>query len=300
MKKSIGLLASLLLVILWISHYYLSDVTVSDTQITVPKSPNEKQQTKQTRQDLPDIPIHTEKSKNVVPPKNNDVLETSSCTTHQQLNSDPRQQAVHQWLEDSFGVDVDTIANIYAYSSEADLLHAAKNGDSTAMLALGMNYKWLALHDNFQSRRLRPKDLPDAIYIVKPFDKNIMNKARYWLMQAALNNQLIALTELAFSYADEKKHTDDIEEKQALEINFLGYFTLVDSLQPNNWKTIPTDILYADDNEKQKLLEKKQDELISQWREDRSKLALDESLELTPSKEVRDYLDLQRNLCRDI
>jgi hypothetical protein len=241
-----------------------------------------------------------EKSKSVVHTKNSNVLDTSSCTTHQQLNSDPRQQAVHQWIEDSFGVDIDTIANIYAYSTEDDLLQAATNGDSTAMLALGMNYKWFAIHDNFQSQRLRPKDLPDATYTVKPFDKNIMNKARYWLMQAALNNQLTGLTELAFSYADEKKHTDNIEQKQVLEINFLGYFTLVDSLQPSAWKTIPTNLLFADDIEKQKLLEKKQEALITQWREDRRKLGLDESLELTPSKEVREYLDLQRNLCRDI
>jgi len=301
-KKTIGILATLLIIIFWMYRYNFSDATVSGIQKTVSKPLNEQSQTQKTLQNLTpsNIPSVAQKPESGEHPQNSNALEKSSCTTPHQLDSDPRQQAAHQWMDDSFGVDVDTIANIYAYSSEADLLQAAENGDSTAMLALGMNYKWFAIHDNFQSQRLRPKDLPNVIYTVKPFDKNIMKKARHWLMQAALNNQLVGLTELAFSYADEKNHTEDSEEKQALEINFLGYFTLVDSMQPSVEKTISADLFYAYDKEKQKSLEKKKAELMTQWREDRRKLGQKESLELNPSKEVIGYLELQKNLCRDI
>ncbi|MEP1448172.1 MAG: hypothetical protein ABJK37_18860 [Paraglaciecola sp.] len=227
------------------------------------------------------------------------MLETSSCATHQQLNADVDQQAVYQWIEDSGGIDIATLANIYAYSSEADLLQAAKNGDSTAMLALGINYKWHAIHENFQADRLRPKDQPDIVYTLKPLDKNIMKKARYWLMQAALNNQLKGLSELAFSYIDEKNQSESIKEKQTLELNFLAYFSLVDYMQPSSEKTMPANLFYVDDKEKQESLENKLEELVTQWRKDRLKMGQNENLELNPSKEVMQYLKLQRTLCRD-
>lgn len=301
MKKTIGLALALLIFIFWVYPYNFSGVSDADSKKSVSTYSNEQPQSKKTQQNL--TPSSASKLAQKPPrneaPKISNALETSSCTTTQQLDSDPRQQAAHQWMNDSFGVDIETIANIYAYSSETDLLQAAQKGDSTAMLALGINYKWFATHDNFQSDRLRPKELPVVIYTDKPLDKNIMNKARYWLMQAALNNQLIGLTELAFSYADEKNLTNDTKEKRDLEINFLAYFSLVDLLQPSPEKSIPADLFYADNKENQKLLEKKQAELIAQWHEARSELGQNESLELTPAKEVIEYLALQKNLCRD-
>tara|TARA_R110000751_G_scaffold55606_4_gene119366 strand:+ start:161970 stop:162890 length:921 start_codon:yes stop_codon:yes gene_type:complete len=300
-KKSIGVLAALLVFVFWMSGQDLSDGDATNSQITVLKSATDLQQINGNRENPNFLDLSTATSKleiNTQAHPNNGLV-TSTCTTTQQLDSDPRQKAVYQWLEESFGVDLDTIANIYAYSSETELLQAAQKGDSTAMLALGINYKWYAFHDNFQSDRLRPKDLPEVSYTVKPLDKNIMDKARYWLMQAALNNQLIGLNELAFSYADEKNHTEDMKEKQALEINFLAYFALVDALQPSTEKTIPTNLFYVDEKAKQKSLENKMAELVTQWREDRLKMGQNESLELNPSKEIINYLELQKNLCRD-
>lgn len=127
-----------------------------------------------------------------------------------------------------------------------------------------------------------------------------MNQARYWLMQAALNNQLVGLTELAYSYTDEINHTDNTAQKQTLEFNAFAYFTLVDSMQPITERTLPTEFAYTKDKEKLKLFKNKQAELITQWREDRNNLGLKESLELNPSKDVIEFLALQRNVCRDI
>lgn len=302
MKKSIVLVASLILLSFWIFPYHSSVKSGTETQIATSTSLGDQQRTMLPPQvpNSPKIHSDTEKPIKAEYQQTSDPLETSSCTTDQQLMSDPRLQAAQQWMEDSFGVDLATIANIYAYSTEAELQKAANNGDSTAMLALGMNYRWFALHTTFQSPRLRPKDLPEVVYTQKPLDKKIMDKARYWLMQAALNNQLAGLTELAYSYVDEAGDVDDMEAKKALEISAFAYLTLVDSMQPIGQRTIPAKFCGVKDKEQLTLFKNKQAELITQWREDRSNLGLNESLELNPSKDVIEFLALQRNVCRDI
>lgn len=104
-------------------------------------------------------------------------------------------------------------------------------------------------------------------------------------MQAALNNQLIGLSELAFSYIDEKNQSENIKEKQTLELNFLAYFSLVDYMQPSSENTMPANLFYVDDKEKQESLENKLEELDTQWRKDRLKVGQNENLELNPSKD---------------
>lgn len=154
MKKSIVLVASLILLSFWIFPYHSSVTSVAETQITISSSLGDQQRTMlpPPPPNSPKIHVDTEKAIKAEYPQTSDTPETSSCITDQQLMSDPRLHAAKQWMEDSFGVDLATIANIYAYSTAAELLEAANNGDATAMLALGINYRWFAFIPIFSHR----------------------------------------------------------------------------------------------------------------------------------------------------
>jgi hypothetical protein len=228
-----------------------------------------------------------------------DSIPQASCITYEQFDADPRQETAIQWIEATMGVDKATLANIYAYSSEQDLLYAANQGDSTAMLALGINYKWQATHENFQSNVFRLNELPGIEYRKKAFDKDIMTQARYWLMQAALNNQLLGLSEIAFSYFEERASSDDPEVKKSLEIKGIAYFVLVDSMQPIADQLVTNRFDFSDDSDKQKLLKQERTDLIAKWQDDRMNLGMSTETALNPPEEIKEYFRLQQNLCQE-
>ena len=212
--------------------------------------------------------------------------------------SHPSLPFAQTWFENAMGENTKSLTNLYAFSTEEELLRAAEQGDATAMLALGINYEWQATHINFQSPQLRPKDLPELEYLSKPKDHKTLKQARYWLMQAALNNQLNGIHEIAFSYSNEAHSLEDSEHKTSLIIKAVAYLKLLNFIFPDTVQPMSDRLSFREDIDKQQLLEQEFSTIKAKWQSDRIEIGMSRDLGLRLPEEVKVIFQLQQNLCR--
>jgi len=130
---------------------------------------------------------------------NKDSLESikQSCISDSQFLKDSRQNIVQNWVINYFGYGKVDYVN---YLDEQELLDLSNTNNNRAMLILGLNYRWNARFDNFQSRFVKAPETPKINYKEKQYDQTMMKKSIGWLKKAAYHGNLGAFTELSIAY----------------------------------------------------------------------------------------------------
>jgi hypothetical protein len=118
----------------------------------------------------------------------------------------------------------------------------------TIVVVLGMNYRWHAQMNTFVSVYVRPEETNKPSYKKRPFDEKMMDKARYWFEQAALNGRYNAVMEIAVSYLQQQRHLDKTavdyaQQLQSIQLKARAYAEL------HNWLTSEMTDLQSDADE---------------------------------------------------
>ncbi len=189
------------------------------------------------------------------------------------------------------------------YLNEPQLLAQAQASNTYAMLILGKNYLWHTQMESFQAMSTRPADLPQRENIPRPFDQKTMDKALYWLEQAALQGEFGALDSLSYAYADQMYHVRDIEpidedKVQTLLLTSKAYKSLEIWLLPEvfgrNYKLVPQGLSEEQRTEFDKILS----QLQTNWTQNRQDLGFDSELRLEIPLKARKYQQLASRACK--
>jgi TPR repeat protein len=134
------------------------------------------------------------------------------CVSYEDYISSPEVEKVKAWY-DSWGFpsyliglsgDLFQQEHLYFNIENDNLLDLAQQGDSAAHYAMGMNYIWQGMTGQNLSPYLSsdPSGVDESLFVQVP-NKDLLEKGRKHLLEAAALGNIHAYTELAMSYAYE-------------------------------------------------------------------------------------------------
>ncbi len=233
---------------------------------------------------------------------------TKECIFQFELDKDPRMHIVKDWLSTNLLMGSNNDITFYRNANEGELLQAAENGDNVAMWALGMNYRWQSMHDNFTSVYLRPLHQEARKYKTRPFDKEMMNLSRYWFNKAALNGLVASIGEAAMTYTLEINYLNKTEPANSNKLEELKMYRQA-YLELNEWIAPELITLYGKESEnpyfqyvpnsEESTIKYKKIlfDLKSKWETERSDLWLSSQIDLQIPQEVIELTALSKNIC---
>lgn len=227
------------------------------------------------------------------------VTPQQQCISEAELINDKRQVVVQDWATETFGFGKVDYVN---YLNESELLKLTDADNSRAMLILGLNYRWHARNENFQSAFVKPPELKTPDYQSRPYDQPMMHKSIYWLEQAATRGELGAFTELSIAYDYEieylrQQKPQDGEKIESLMIRSMAYTVLMDYLVPELASEDIADTAEILSNERRQKYYETLDELKTQWQANRVSLGLHETIELNIPPEYYELQTLNQRIC---
>jgi len=227
-----------------------------------------------------------------------------NCVKANEFYQNPKHLVLNAWDVNNFGFANINEVTSYYYSNEEDLVHAAEVGDERAMLILGVNYRWYTTMTSFQSVLIRPTELPRVKYQTKPYDRSIMEKSRYWLKQAALNNLLSGLGEISISYDREKEYLEkyspeNIESIQKARLMSLAFKKLFYAQSPEYFASSIQFLPKLETKQDQELFDKLFSATKVLWTEQRKALGYLGNEVLRPPVEFFELRKIQEHLCVD-
>lgn len=221
------------------------------------------------------------------------------CLSEVEFNNDFRQAVVKDWATETFGYGKVDYVN---YLDESQLLDLANADNGRAMLILGLNYRWHARMNNFQSRFVRPPDVPQPEYKPRRYDQLMMQKSIHWLEQAALRGELGAFTELSIAYDYEIEFlrytkstaTDEIE---AMTLKSMAYSVFVNYLIPQLGVDDVSALASQLSTDRQQKYGQILNQLKTQWQQQRVQLGYADKIELQIPPEYHELKKLNDRLC---
>ncbi|MCJ8271208.1 MAG: hypothetical protein MJK04_17630 [Psychrosphaera sp.] len=158
--------------------------------------------------------------------------QAKTCISKEQYDNDPRHQIMEDYEDDEYYLGTVDYVN---YLDESELQSLAGDDNVRAMFVLAMNYRWHAQMNTFVSVYVRPEETDRPTYKKRPFDLKMMEQARYWFEQAALNGRYNAVMEIAVSYLQQQRHLDKTaidyqQQLQSIQLKARAYGELHDWL----------------------------------------------------------------------
>ncbi len=204
-----------------------------------------------------------------------------------------------QWVAELMHSYHEYQTDYYRTADEDLLLTGAENGDKMAMYALGMRYRWSSHDYNLDSGFFGLRGTSSADHRPKPkLDKELLDKARYWLYQAALHGEFAGLVDYRQSFTTERAKLQSSGEstpevQRDLTIMFMSFNMLIKWVAPeykNLFKQIKrpghVEPRINDLHEEAEIVF---EDLKTEWVNKRAKLGFPPKIKIEIPKEVKEY-----------
>ena len=144
------------------------------------------------------------------------------CIDLNDTNRDPRIYEHRSWLTELGMRSELTDRFLYTQSNE-QLQTLVGQGDTDAMLALGLRLVWQSNHDSDHMPLDGRFMVPVWVDSDREFNRDLLQRARELFYEAALHGRVFALNEITWTYAAERQilvQTNDLSEELSDELQY--------------------------------------------------------------------------------